>query len=129
MLIKNPLQAGIMSARDKWSRAITPAKRETDMNIIDNLIARIEDYRATNKQPCKSYATKAAAEKATATMAQRAATYFDQQNRTDARPANYVVFYNEAWGRWVGAIDLTNLLNRSNTTGGYLGFCTGFYTY
>ena len=99
------------------------------MNIIADLTARIEDYRATNKQPCKNYATEAAAEKATAAMAQRAATYFDQQNRKDAPSANYVVFYNEAWGRWVGAIDLTNLLNRSNSTGGYLGFCTGFYTY
>ena len=99
------------------------------MNIIDTLTARIEEYRATNKQPCKNYATKDAAEKATAKMAQRAATYFDQQSRKDAPSANYVVFYNEAWGRWVGAIDLTNLLSRSNTTGGYLGFCTGFYTY
>jgi hypothetical protein len=99
------------------------------MNIINDLTARIEEYRATNKQPCKNYATEAAAEKATAEMAQRAATYFDQQGRADARPANYVVFYNEAWGRWVGAIDLTNLLNRSNSTGGYLGFCTGFFTY
>ena len=99
------------------------------MNIIADLTARIEDYRATNKQPCKSYATKEAAEKATATMAQRAATYFDQQNRKDAPSANYVVFFNEAWGRWVGAIDLTNLLSRSHSTGGYLGFCTGFFTY
>ena len=99
------------------------------MNIINDLTARIEEYRATNKQPCKNYATEASAEKATAEMAQLAATYFDKDNRPDARPANYVVFYNKAWGRWVGAIDLTNLLNRLNTTGGYLGFCTGFYTY
>jgi hypothetical protein len=99
------------------------------MNLIDTLTARIEEYRATNKNPCKSYATKDAAEKATAKMAQIAATYFDRHNREDARPARYVVFFNEAWGRWVGAIDLTELLNRENSTGGYLGVCTGFYTY
>jgi hypothetical protein len=99
------------------------------MNVIDSLTARIEAYRATNKQPCKSYATKEAAEKATANMAQRAATYFDQQGRADAPSAYYVVFFNEAWGRWVGAIDLNQLLRRSNSTGGYLGFCTGFFTY
>jgi hypothetical protein len=99
------------------------------MNIIENLTARIEAYRATNKQPCKNYATKEAAEKATAKMAQRAATYFDQQGRADAPSAHYVVFFNEAWGRWVGAIDLNQLLRRSNSTGGYLGFCTGFFTY
>ena len=99
------------------------------MNVIANLTARIEDYRKTNKNPCKSYATQAAAEKATAKMAQDAANYFDAQRRTDAPSARYVVFYNEAWGRWVGAIDLTELLQRNTSVGGYLGFCTGFYTY
>ena len=62
-------------------------------------------------------------------MAQKAATYFDSANRTDAPTARYVVFFNEAWGRWVGAIDMTELLKRKNSTGGYLGVCTGFYTY
>ena len=38
-------------------------------NIITELTARIEDYRSTNKNPCKNYATQAAAEKATAKMA------------------------------------------------------------
>ena len=99
------------------------------MNIIDNLIARIEEYRATNKQPCKNYSTQAAAEKATAKMAQQAATYFDREGRDNAPCARYVVFFNEAWGRWVGAIDLTELLRRENSSGGYLGCCTGFYTY
>lgn len=99
------------------------------MNIIDNLTARIEDYRSTNKKPCKSYATRAAAEKATAAMAQTAASYFDKAGRTDAPCARYVVFYVEPWGRWVGAVDLTDLLRRENSTGGYLGVCTGFFTY
>jgi len=99
------------------------------MNVTDTVTARIEDYRSTNKNPCKSYATRAAAEKATAAMAQKAATYFDAQGRADAPSARYMVFFNEAWGRWVGAIDLTELLNRKNSTGGYLGICTGFFTY
>lgn len=98
-------------------------------NIIENLTARIENYRATNKQPCKNYATKEAAEKATAKMAQRAANYFDKYDRDNAPSANYLVFFNEAWGRWVGAIDLSDLLRRPNSTGGYLGFCAGFFTY
>jgi hypothetical protein len=99
------------------------------MNIIASLTARIEDYRATNKQPCKNYATEAAAEKATAAMAQAASDYFDMARLTGTRPARYVVFYNEAWGRWVGAIDLTELLQRKTSTGGYLGYCKGFYTF
>jgi hypothetical protein len=98
-------------------------------NIIDTLTASIEDYRATNKQPCKNYATKAAAEKATANMAQIAANHFDRAGRDNAPSANYIVFFNEAWGRWVGAIDLTELLRRPTCTGGYLGVCTGFFTY
>lgn len=100
-----------------------------NMDLTATLTARIEDYRSTNKNPCKNYATRAAAEKATAKMAQAAATYFDAHGREDAPSARYVVFFNEAWGRWVGAIDLTELLNRKNSTGGYLGFCIGFYTY
>jgi hypothetical protein len=99
------------------------------MNIIESLIERIEDYRSTNKNPCKNYATEQAAEKATALMAQKAAVYFDAKSRPDVRPARYVVFYNEAWGRWCGAIDMTELLHRRDSTGGYIGFCTGFFTY
>jgi hypothetical protein len=108
---------------------VASKQMEIDMNIIDTLTARIEEYRATNKKPCKSYSTQAAAEKATAKMAQDAASYFDRAYRDDAPCARYVVFYNEAWGRWVGAIDLTELLRRENSTGGWLGFCVGFYTY
>lgn len=99
------------------------------MNIIKHLTARIEEYYATNKNPCKHYATEAAAEKATAKMAQQAATYFDKDRRADARSADYVVFYFEPMGRWVGCINMTELLNRPNSTGGYLGVCTGFFTW
>lgn len=99
------------------------------MNVVTTLIARIEDCRKTNKAPCKSYATEAAAEKATAKMAQRAATYFDSNNRVDAPSANYIVFFVPSWGRWVGAIDINDLIRRSNSTGGFLGICTGFFTY
>lgn len=99
------------------------------MNIIADLTARIEEYRSTNKNPCKNYGTEAAAEKATAAMAQAAANYFAKDRSTDARTARYVVFYVEAWGRWVGCIDMSELINRSTSTGGYLGFCKGYFTY
>lgn len=99
------------------------------MDIIATLTNRIEEYRTTNKNPCKNYATHEAAKKATAAMAQKAATYFDKEGRKDALPARYVVFYVAPWGRWVGAIDMTELVNRPNSTGGYMGICTGFYTY
>lgn len=95
------------------------------MNIIETLVARIEDYRATNKQPCKNYGTQQAAEKATAAAAAKAGIYFDR----NGVPARYVVFFNEAWGRWVGAMDYSELLGRKTAQGGYLGAITGFYTY
>jgi hypothetical protein len=99
------------------------------MDIIAFVTARIEEYRSTNKQPCKNYATREAAIKATAAAAQKAATHFDVQGRADAEPARYVVFYIEPWGRWVGALDFTELLRRKNSTGGYLFCCPGFFTY
>ena len=97
--------------------------------IIEKLTARIEEYYATNKNPCKNYATEEAAKKATKKMAQEAATYFDLENRKDAPEADYVVFYVEKMGRWVGCINLSELLHRANSTGGYLGFCRNFFTW
>jgi hypothetical protein len=95
------------------------------MNITENLISRIEEYRATNKQPCKNYATQEAAEKATAKAANAAGKYFDR----DGKAPRYVVFLVPAWGRWVGALDYTEMFRRSTANGGYLGAITGFYTY
>ena len=95
------------------------------MNIINELTARIEEYRLTNKQPCKNYATKEAAEKALIAASKRAGVYFD----SEAQPARFVVFYNEAWGRWVGAMDYTELFRRKTCLGGYVGAISGFYTY
>lgn len=95
------------------------------MNVITQLTTRIEEYRASNKNPCKNYATEAAAEKATAAMAARAGVHFSKSGKA----ARYVVFFIPAWGRWVGAVDMTEMMSRQDFQGGYLGFCTGFYTY
>ena len=96
------------------------------MNIITDLINRIEDYRTTNKNPCKNYATQASAEKATLKMAEIVG-----EHHMTSSPADYVVFYNEAWGRWVGAINLSELMRRSDYCGGYVGLAgsKGFFTF
>lgn len=96
------------------------------MNIIKSLTARIEDYRATNKQPCKNYATEAAAEKATSEIAAHAARYLT--GRDNEPSAQYIVFYVEAWGRWVGCVNMSELLTRKGA-GGYIGCCKGFFTW
>lgn len=100
------------------------------MNVIKDLTKRIEEYRETNNSPCKNYGSEAAAEKAAKKMAMTAAEHFTKQGKT-VRPARYVVFFIESWGRWVAAIDLSELVNRSSSTGGYLGICgaRGFYSY
>ena len=95
------------------------------MNIIETVTARIEEYRLTNKQPCKNYATQQAAEKATAKAADAAGKYFDR----DGKAPRYVVFFIPAWGRWVGALDYSEMFSRSTANGGYIGAITGFYTY
>ena len=95
------------------------------MNIVTNLISRIEDYRSTNKQPCKNYATKEAAEKALEKASTTAGKIFDR----NARPANYVVFFVPEWNRWTGAMDYTELFRRQTSIGGYIGAVPGFFTY
>jgi hypothetical protein len=95
------------------------------MDVVTSLIARIEEYRSSNKNPCKSYKTEAAAKKAVAEAAKKAGNLFD----TAGNSARYIVFFVPAWGRWVGAMDYTELLRRPTATGGYLGAVTGFYTY
>lgn len=95
-------------------------------NIITEVTARIEAYRVTNKTPCKNYATEAAAEKATKAAADHALVCLGSPK--DQRPVRYVVFFVAAWGRWVGALDFSELLSRPGT-GGYLGCCPDFFTY
>lgn len=99
------------------------------MNLIKDLTARIEDYRKTNKVPCKNFKTERAAEKATADMARIVGRHFDKFNSVDAKPAQYVVFYIEAWGRWVGCINLTEVMRRPTSSGGYIGIAKGFYCF
>lgn len=87
-----------------------------------------EKPRGTFEGPCKSYATEAAAERATKKVALACAKHIHCDE--NARSARYVVFFNEAWGRWVGAIDISEVLSRQNT-GGYVGVASshGFYSY
>ena len=100
------------------------------MNIIETLTSRIEKRLAETATPCKTYKTKGAAEKATAEIAQIAANHFATGNNGQPS-AQYVVIYIEKISKWVGAVDLNELVARKTSTGGYLGICgqKGFYTY
>jgi hypothetical protein len=100
------------------------------MNVIQTLIARIEDYRATNKMPCKSYATEAKAESVAKELSVKYGNYFANRHGENG-PCRYVVAYNEAWGRWIVGFDFSELLGRNSSTGGYIGIASkdGFFTY
>jgi len=97
------------------------------MNTIDTLIARVEASRATNSNPCKNYKTQANAEKATCAVAKMAGRYFDRAGIE----AEYVVVFNAAWGRWIGAVNLNELVNRKTSVGRYIGVVAqaGFFSY
>jgi hypothetical protein len=99
------------------------------MNVIDSLIARIENRLTETANPCKAYKTKETAEKAVSKIAQVAADHFAIDYRKGQHSARYVVFYVEKMQKWVGAVDLSELLSRQTSTGGHLGVCKGFYTY
>ena len=101
------------------------------MNIAKDLIARIEDYRAENKKPCKSYATEAKAEAVAKELAVKYAAYFCARRLETQQPCRYIVVFNEAWGRWVVGFDFSELLARTSSTGGYIGIASndGFYCY
>ena len=98
------------------------------MNVITTLTARILDYYATNKNPCKNYGSEAAAESATSKVAMVAAQHFTKPNEKVVS-ARHVVLYAAEMGRWVGCVDLTELMRRNTSTGGYIGVCKGFFSY
>lgn len=103
------------------------------MNIIKEIVKRLEDARGSNKgYPCKTFATELAAEKATADMAQKVANYFIPEHRRsgDARSARFILIQMPEWdNRWVGVIDQTEVMGRPDATGGYLGIAKGFFVY
>ena len=112
-----------LTKRNEADLALDLTKEEFSMNIIQSVLERVEAYRETNQNPCKNYATKKGAEKATKKMAEIMGNRFSSE-----MPARYIVIYNEAWGRWIGAIDMSELLSRKDILGGY-AVCQGFYSY
>lgn len=93
--------------------------------MITKLTNGIESYRKENKNPCKNYATEQAAEKAVSRMADIVGKYHGTHQ------AEYLVFYIEPWGRWVGAINLSEVMKRHDYCGGYVGLAAskGFCTF
>lgn len=87
------------------------------MNIVANLISRVEESRGTNKNPCKNYATEAAAVKAAEKITADAQAHFGT-----SQPANYLAFFVPSWGRWCVAINTNEYYRRHDFPGGYIGY-------
>ena len=96
------------------------------MNVIKDLQTRIARRLTETKNPCKTYATEAGAEKAAEKMAAHGAEHFGT-----SRPANFLIVYVPELGRYTPAFDINELANRPDARGGYVGIfgAAGFYTY
>lgn len=100
------------------------------MNIVKDLVARIEKRLTETKNPCKLYATEAAAEK----VAEKQALTFGQYFARDvekARPARYVVVHIPSANKWAIGFDQTEIMGRRDFAGGYAGIIStaGFYSF
>ena len=96
------------------------------MNIVTNLIERIERRAQETKNPCKLYSSYEAADRAGSKIAHDVGIIHETR-----RAANYVVFEIPSLGKWAAAIDLSGVLSRPEAVGGYVGYAgqKGFYTY
>lgn len=94
------------------------------MNLIHNLVERIEACYVTNKKPCKTFANEKTANDKASFYAQKIADYFG----ADASKVEYVVFFVPKMGRWTAAYNLKPLLR---IYGGYIGIASeyGFFSY
>lgn len=102
------------------------------MNIVKDLVARIEKRLLKTKKPCKLYATEEQAEAVAIEQAQFLANYLAHNvTDKDARPARYVVVHIPSVNKWACGFDMTECMNRPNSGGGYLGIMAdrGFYTF
>tara|TARA_R110001632_G_C11309032_1_gene414479 strand:+ start:934 stop:1257 length:324 start_codon:yes stop_codon:yes gene_type:complete len=107
------------------------------MNIITSLQNRISRRLTETKSPCKTYKTIAAAEKVADKLALEASAYFDgkyqdgQIKIEDVIPMQYVIFHIAELERYAIGFNQTEVMQRQNRCGGYLGVIAneGHYTF
>ena len=94
---------------------------------FDRIIEVVDNWRETNKTPCKNYGTVETAKRAAITGAERYGKYFC----TNKNPLKYAIIFVPSWGRYVVGYDLTEAMGRKTFMGGYIGAPNneGFFTY
>ena len=100
------------------------------MNLVKDLVARIEKRLTETKSPCKLYATEKVAESIAETFALEFAQYF-ARDPSKAHPARYIVVHIPSVDKYTVGFDLSELMSRSTHTGGYVGIvsASGFYSF
>lgn len=106
------------------------------MNLVKDLVVRIEKRLTQTKRPCKLFSTEAKAEAVAEKEAKYLAVYFSRHSMSDAeaeniRPARYLIVYIPSVGKYAIGFDQTEVMARSTSTGGYVGVMSdrGFYTF
>jgi len=106
------------------------------MNIVKDLVARIEKRLTETKKPCKLYSSEATAEKVAEEEAKFLAVYFSKHGFSDdeaknIRPARYVVVHIPSVNKWAIGLDQTEVMSRKDSVGGYAMIMAdrGIYTF
>lgn len=99
------------------------------MDILDSIEKRIAERAAETKTPCRTYATRESANTAAKRVAEVAGKHFAKR-QDDYRPARYLLLQPACLdGRWVCVFDMSELMQRASSTGGYIGICGDHFTF
>lgn len=85
------------------------------MNIVESVVARIEDRLLETKNPCKLYKTKDRAEAMGKKLSEEMGRYFG------THPAQYIVVYVPSVDRYTPAFNINEIVSRPDALGGYVG--------
>ena len=84
---------------------------------IDVTVSRCEDWRLTNKNPCKSYKSEHSANIAAGKLSVIYGSFYDRKGEK----MKYHIALVPSWGRYIIVFDMTEMAARPEFRGGYIG--------
>ena len=90
------------------------------LTVLERITARLKE----TATPCKLYKSEATAERVGEKVAVLAANHFGSNH-----PMKFIVVYVPSINKYAVAFDINEILNRSDSHGGYMGVCGAHYTY
>ncbi len=94
------------------------------MNIIKDLVSRIEERLTETKSPCKLYATEASAEKAAEQWVLKGAEYFG----ITPNNVRYVIVFVPSIQKYTVCFDTSHIFGTKGC-GGYVGFFDNYFCF